>query len=208
MAHVAQQRRQEEREGLHGDIDGEEAESADGVVDVEDGALDVLQLDLFVHVRTVLAEETLCGDLLFAGREELALVRVCLHEDWSDQSNDDCEQAFEEEDVAPGVQFHGCDAELGDSNETCGEQSTEGSCERTGRDEDSDAEQEFVPLVEARQEECNAGHGTALSETEESASNVQSGVCLDECCAHRAEAEGEDQEWDPESRTDGLEDDV
>ena len=113
-----------------------------------------------------------------------------------------------EEDVAPGVQFHGCDAELGDSNETCGEQSTEGSCERTGRDEDSDAEQEFVPLVEARQEECNAGHGTALSETEESASNVQSGVCLDECCAHRAEAEGEDQEWDPESRTDGLEDDV
>jgi hypothetical protein len=50
---------------LHGHIDCEEAERTDGVVDVEDSALDVHKLDFLVDVGTVLAEQALSGDLLF-----------------------------------------------------------------------------------------------------------------------------------------------
>jgi len=54
IADLVQDRRQEHREPLHGDIDEEEAAGADVVVDVHDGALDVSRLHLLVRVRLVL----------------------------------------------------------------------------------------------------------------------------------------------------------
>lgn len=168
----------------------------------------MLQLDLLVDVGAVLAEQALSCNLLLSRSEELAPVRVGLHEEGSNHSNDEGEQAFEEEDVTPAVDDHGGNAERRDSNETCSKQAAEGACERTSRDEDSDAEEEFVPLVETGKEECDAGHGAALGQTQECSRNVKSGVSLYECCAERDEAECHDQEGDPESGADRFEDDV
>jgi hypothetical protein len=208
VAHVAEQSRQEERERLHGNVDGEEAERTDGVVDVEDGTLDVHQLDLLVDVGTVLTEETLSSDGLLAFGKEFALVRVSLHEEGSDQGNDASEETLEEENVAPGVEFHGSDAELRNPDETGSQKTTESASKRTGRDEDTDAEKELVPLVEAGEEEGNTGHSATLSQTQECACNEKSGVALNEGSAERDQAEREHQEGDPESWSDCLEDDV
>jgi hypothetical protein len=90
---------------------------------------------------------------------------VSLHEEWSDQSHDASKESFEEEDVTPGVQSHRRYTEFRDSDESSSQQTTECTCKRTGRDEDTDAEEQFVPLVKAGQEESNAGHGATLSQT-------------------------------------------
>jgi hypothetical protein len=167
VSHVLEESWQEQRERLHGNVDCKEAERTHGVVDVEDSALDVHKLDFLVDVCTVLAEQALSGDLLFCfesatvlgnhlasfklttGREELALVRVGLHEKGSDKSNDASKESFEEEDVTPGVQSHRRHAEFGDSDKSSSQQATECTCERTGRDENTDAEEQFVSLVKA-----------------------------------------------------------
>ena len=208
VAHVAEQSRQEERERLHCDVDSEEAESAYGVVDVEDGTLDVHQLDLLVDIGAVLAEQTLSGDGLLTLCEELALVRVSLHEERRNKAYNAGEETLEEENVTPGVDSHGSNAKFGNPNKASSQKTTEGSCERTGRDEDTDAEQQLVPLVEAREKECNAGHGAALGQTQECTRNEQAGVSLHEGSAKGDQAEREDQERNPEPRSDSLQDDV
>lgn len=183
VSHVAEQSRQEERERLHSDVDCEESKGTDGVVDVEDGALDVLQLDLLVDVGAVLAVEALGGDVLLTRGQELALVRVSLHEEGSNERHDAREETLEEEDVAPSVKLHGCDTKLGNPHEASSQQTTEGACKRTSRDEDSDAEQQLVPLVKAGEEECNARHGATLGQTQEGACDEKTSVSLDECRA-------------------------
>jgi hypothetical protein len=77
---------------------------------------------------------------LTTGREELALIRVGLHEEWSDESNDASKESLEEEDVTPGVQSHRRHTKFGNSDKSSSQQATECTCKRTGRDEDTDAE--------------------------------------------------------------------
>jgi hypothetical protein len=208
VAHITEQSRQEERERLHSDVDSEEAERADRVVDVEDRTLNMHQLDLLVDIGAVLTEEALSSDGLLAFRKEPALVWMCLHEEGSDQGNDASEEALKEENVAPGVELHSSDAEFRDPDKTSSQKTTESTSKRTGRDEDTDAEQQLVPLVEAREEESNTRHSTTLSQTQECSRNEKSGVALHEGSAEGDQTEREHQEWDPESWSDRLEDDV
>lgn len=91
----------------------------------------------------------LIGKRLTSRRKELALVWVGLHEYGSNQTNEASEEAFKEEDMTPGVQSHRHDAEFGNPDETSSQQTTESTRKRTGRDEDTNAEKQFVPLVEA-----------------------------------------------------------
>lgn len=132
MSHVAKKGWQEKRERLDGDIDREESKCAESVADIEDCALDVVQLDLLMDVRLVLSVETLGRNLLLARCEELALVRVCLHEERGDERDDDREKAFEEKDMAPGVQPHRSDSKLRDLGQACSQEASEGTCQRTG----------------------------------------------------------------------------
>jgi hypothetical protein len=208
VAHITEQSRQEKRERLHRDVNSKEAERTDGVVDVEDGTLDVHQLDLLVDIGAVLTEEALSGDGLLTLREELALVRVCLHEEGSNQGNDASEETLEEENVAPGVELHSSDAEFRDPDEASSQKTTESASKRTGRDEDSDAEKELVPLVEAGEEEGNTGHSATLSQTQECACNEKSGVALHEGSAEGDQTKREHQEGNPESWSDCLQDNV
>jgi hypothetical protein len=168
----------------------------------------VHQLDLLVDVGAVLTVKALSSDSLLALCEELALVRVCLHEQGSNQADDASEETLEEENVTPGVDLHGSDAEFGNPDETSSQQTTESTSKRTGRDEDTDAEQQLVPLVEAREEERNTGHSATLSQAQECSRNVKPGVGFHEGSAKRDQSEREHQEGNPEAWSDSLQDDV
>lgn len=208
MTHIAQQSRQEKRERLDCDVDCEEAERADRVVDVEDRTLDVVHLDLLVDVGAVLAVQALGSNLLLPRSKELAVFGMCLHEDGSGKTDKASEKAFEEKDVTPGVQSHGGDTELRDLRETCSQQTSECTSQRTGRNEDSNTEEQLTSLVETRQEESNTGHSATLSKTKDCSCGIESLPILDERCAKRDQTESEDQEWEPKPWTDCLEDDV
>jgi hypothetical protein len=133
---------------------------------------------------------------------------MSLHEEGSDQANDASEETFEEEDVTPVMESHGRNTEFGDPDETSSQQATESACKRTGGDEDTNTEQQFVSLVEAGEEERDTRHGTTLGQTQECSCDEKAGVCLHECSTKRNQAKGEDQERNPESWSDSLEDNV
>lgn len=95
--------RQEEREALDGNVDEEEAHGADDVVDVEKGSLDMCRRDNFMRISLVFTSQSLSSDPAFPLAQKPALFWLGLHEPRCDQGDNQREQAFEEENVAPCV---------------------------------------------------------------------------------------------------------
>lgn len=109
---------QEQRETLNSDVDEEEAESAEVVVDVEHGALDVVDFSLLIFGTATLYDESLCSNHALSLVQEPTFFRRARHQEWRTETNEDGKEALEEEDVAPGVDPHRCDSPWWDASET------------------------------------------------------------------------------------------
>lgn len=205
---VAQDGGQEHRQALDGDVDEEEAQAAGVVVDVCHGAFDVGQGDFFVGVGAVFTDQPLGGDHLLALGEELARRGGTRKPDGRDEPDDHGDYPLEEEDVAPRVDPHGCDAPVRDARQARRQEAAEGARHARRGDVDADAEEELLALVEGAEVECEPGHGAALEGAEDCPGHEEARVAPDEGGAERHEAEADDQEGEVEPRADALEEDV
>jgi hypothetical protein len=168
------------------------------------------------------------GDHALTLVQEVAFFGAFGHDEGRSEADNHREKSLKKEDVAPIVDDHGGDSPRRDASKTgcplaidvhqqiimnipCSEQTTKGSSHRRGRDVDADAEQEFVALVEAGDEECKTTkscmlgidttsvwghlrHDTTLEYTKTSPSSQQSLEALHKGTAKRDEAEPTDQE--------------
>jgi len=119
-AQVVQQRRHEERDALHGDVDEEEAKGAEVVCDVEHGAFHMAGPGLFLVGTAALDKKTSCSDDALALSEEPAVPRRWRHKERRRNADDDGQEALEEEYVAPCVDPHRVDAPFGDASQADG----------------------------------------------------------------------------------------
>ena len=97
---------QEQRYTLNGDVDEEKTKSAYIVGDVEHRSLDMTWLNLLVLTGAGLRYQALVRNSSFPLGQEPTLARSCWHEKRRGETDEYGEKAFEEEDVAPGVDDH------------------------------------------------------------------------------------------------------
>lgn len=203
-----QNRRQEHRKTLDGDINEEKAKGAGVVVDAKDGPLDVRPGDLLIGLCSVLANEALVCDHFLPFRQEFARPGRAGQPDGGYETDEHGHEAFEEENVAPGVDPHRGHAPGWNPGQARGQQPAKCARHRSGRYIDADAEEQFLALVKGTQVEGHAGHRSALEDTQDGARGEQARVGRHEGGAHGDEAETHHQEGEVETGADTFEDDV
>lgn len=121
------------------------------------------------------ADEALGCNSALPLSKKLAIFWVRLHKKRRSNSYQDRNQSLEKEDMPPIMQPDSRSAKLWNACQSSSEQTTKCSSHGRRRDEDSNAEEQLIAFVEAAKEEGNAGHYASLCETEEGASDAETG---------------------------------
>jgi hypothetical protein len=96
----------EKRNTLDSNVDEEESKSTNVVGDVEHSPLHVARPDFLVFTSASLRDQAFVRNPPFAFSQEPALSWTRRHQEGCAKANEQSEQAFEEEDVAPRVDNH------------------------------------------------------------------------------------------------------
>lgn len=168
-AKISQDSGHEEGDALYGDVDAEEAESAEVVGDVKERTLNVVRSDLLSLIGSALQFQTLGSDHALALGQEPALFGASGHQEWCAETDDGCKEALKEEDVAPSVNAHRGNAPWRDARKAAeglvlsitsshanlpsSKETAESTSHRRSRDVNTNAEEQLIALVETGDEE-------------------------------------------------------
>lgn len=149
------------------ELTAEEAGSANEVVDVAHSELDVVWLGSVVGRELMFDHKTLDGDVLLPLVQDFACLRALRKYQRREKSEEHGDEAFEEEYVAPGVDWGARSiAPARNPRKACRQETTKRPSNRCRRYEDADSEKQLPSSVVIAQEECKAWHGAAFEHAE------------------------------------------